>query len=318
MSSEAARKANETRKARALERERRIADGVARLQNVSAFTSSEKDHARRQVARFLVPFGGPIGDMLGPRGDSARVLTEAGGQVISAENGKSKPFKGIDHDILPTVLERMQGGWEFHFGDVEDILPRCRTAFLDTCGPLYADGPSTALVRAAVDAKLAAFAITVMLSRVEGSRGGGEDHYLTLAQTVLATNAPMYRIRKVLRYAGEANVPFAVFMLRLHVCSIDGCGRPIHARELCQPHYDAQPDKKAARKRYVEEHREYFRAYQREYMPVWSANPQTRERRLAYHRAYYQANKERLRPRANELRRERRAFMARPPEPSDD
>ena len=319
MSSEAARKANETRKPNALER--RIADGVARLQNVSAFTSPEKDYARRQVARFLVPFGGPIGDMHGPRGDSARKLIEAGGQVISAENGKSDLFDGVDRNILPAVMERMNGGWEFYFGDIEDILPRCRTAFLDTCGPLYVDGPSAKLVRVAVASGLGAFAVTVMLARVEGLGGGKDrsaDYYLALAQTVLTTDAPMYRVRRVLRYAGEAGVPFAVFMLQRHACSVEGCGRAIHARGLCQPHYDAQPHKRLARKRYVEENREYFRAYQREYMPIWSANPANRERRNAYFRGYYQEHKEQIRPRANELRRKRRAFMARPSEPSED
>lgn len=306
--SEAAIKANQTRKANELER--RVVETVERLRAMPTFTSPEKDYARRQAARFLVKYGGPTADMQGPRGDSARVLVRAGLEVIAADNGGSSIFDDFDRGILPAALARIPDGWEFYFGDIVDILPRCRTAFLDPCGPLYVDGPSAALVRAAVSQRIDAFAITVMLARVEGMGGGKDrssDYYLALARTVLATDAPMYRVRKVLRYPGEASVPFAVFMLERRACTVVGCNRPESHVGLCQHHYDAQPHRKAKRKAYVQAKKEEFAAYQREYYPNWKANPTIAERQRKYHRDYDRVWKPANRDRTNAQRRARRA-----------
>lgn len=200
--SEAARRANETR---------RFATAVNDLR---AFASFHKNGIRETVADFLLPYGGLIGDLHGADGASARLFASRGADVVSAEDGRYLvKLTGLPESALRGALALMakQGGYELYWGDFTDVLPSCRTAFYDPCGPYLA--PTSRVVRAMAHAKLKAFALTVELSRVDGGRGKGPGHYLRWAEVGLHEDAPYYRVEQSIEYQGVASIPMAVFLV---------------------------------------------------------------------------------------------------------
>lgn len=199
---DAARRANRTR---------RVMGAVDTLRGMAPF---HKEDVRTIVADFLEPFGGPVADLHGPDGASARTFVGRGLTVISAEDGRFLDRTGLDRDLVFDALDHMarEAGYELHPGDFANILPRCKTAFFDPCGPYLA--PTSEMVRRMVAADLVAFAVTVELSRIEGGKGKGEAHYLRWAEVGLSVDAPGYIVAKCHRYRGTANIPMAVFLVR--------------------------------------------------------------------------------------------------------
>lgn len=205
----AARRANETRRARAL---------AAHLFAMEPF---DKDPVRVEVADFLGKYGrGPVADLHGPTGASARILAERDfRKVISCDTGGYTAGRiGVPRERLMEAWRWMadEAGYDFHDGDIKDVLPSCRLAYVDVCGPY--EEPTSALVRAIADAGLWAFALTVELSRTTGGRDRGEEWYLRHALLRLQEDAPDYRVaRDPLVYRGVSNIPMSVwFMARMN------------------------------------------------------------------------------------------------------
>jgi hypothetical protein len=208
--SDAARRANETRKLRAPEVEADIA-----VLRGGHFTGLPKSEVRQEVVRFLAEHtreGEAVGDLLGP-GWSALALREAGMAVISAETCEWSGRVLGDRARAERAARRMaaDGGFVVELAPFAKIVPSVRTAFYDTCGP-YLE-PSSRDVRAMAQAELSAFVVTVLFSRVEGMRGKSPEHYRRMAEVGLEIDAPAYRIVKVCEYRGESNLPMAAFFL---------------------------------------------------------------------------------------------------------
>lgn len=254
--SDAARRANVTRRGRELAAQLAVTDDF------------DKDPIRETVADFLAPFGGTVGDLHGATGASARAFLRRGVSVISADDGRYL-VKKVDapRDVVLSALGQMadQHGYRFYPGDLADVLSLCTSVFFDPCGPYLA--PTSQMVQAIAAADLRAFAVTVELSRIEGGRGKGEAHYMRWAQVGLAEDAPQYEVVATHRYAGAAAIPMAVFLLErpakkgeigFRGCEWEDCtSAATRSRygddfwgEVCEEHYRASKNRQrsAARK----------------------------------------------------------------------
>lgn len=248
-------------------RTRRINAAAEQLRALPQFTSADKSRVRSEAITFLAQFGGPCGDLHGPSGQSALESVKAGMEVISCENLSFLSSRvDLPRSDVAFALRKMaqEGGYRLHIGDFIDIVPQLRVAFFDACGPLAVDTPSERSVLAMVEHRLAAFAVTVMLSRVEGVKEKGskalsDRYYIALAKAVLGEDAPGYRIVKVLRYRGEQNVPFAVFLLQRMVCVASGCLDIQDVNNRCRSHHNERMRGYARARR--EKLRGHYRAY---------------------------------------------------------
>lgn len=217
--SEAARRANATR---------RVNGVITALHAIDPFVSDGKRQVREAVADFLKPFGGITVDLHGPTGASAQLFARHGMKVIAAEDGRFLRGRALTPEQIRSALVSMaeRANYQLYWGDVRDVLPEARTAFIDACGPYLK--PTSDLVKRVSECRLAAFVVTVELSRLDGGRSKGEGHYLRWAEVGLLEDAPAYSIVKTMRYRGTANIPMAAFFLQIPVglCHRADCDKP--------------------------------------------------------------------------------------------
>lgn len=201
---DAARKANATRQER---------EAIARLRG-GHFTKADKNEVREVVLDYLQRYMEPgevMGDLLGP-GWSARSAVARGMRVMAAEDCSFTARVLGDREMAKRVALRMgaEEGYGVSIGPFSKIVSSVTTAFYDPCGP---SSPRWARdVTAMAQAGVRAFAATVLLSRVDGAKGLGEDAYVYVAERLLRGAAPGYHLERTLRYKGDANLPMAVFL----------------------------------------------------------------------------------------------------------
>lgn len=202
--SEAARKANETRRTRA---------DIATLRG--HFTGAPKSSVRDEVVAFLAEYTRPgerVGDLLGPAW-SALALKAAGLDVVAAENcaWSSRVLGSRERAAAAARQMAADGKFTVSLSPFAAIISSVTTAFYDPCGP-YLE-PTSRDVRAMARRGLRAFVVTVLFSRVEGMKGKPASHYRRLAEVGLAEDAPDYSVQNVVEYRGESGLPMAAFFL---------------------------------------------------------------------------------------------------------
>lgn len=211
--SEAARRANETRRARL---------------DAELLRGAWDGPKRAVVTEHVIPFllehtspAGIVGDLLGGAGSAAE-MTAAGLRVLSVDDLDFAVTKlhipRPRAERAAQMLAESAGVVEFVRGQFIDYLDRMETAFYDGCGNLYAGSPTARVIQAAGRRGMPAIAVTIELSQVEGTKqafpdGAKREHYLTLAEVVVR-RVSNYRLVDAIPYMGRAGViPMAVLLL---------------------------------------------------------------------------------------------------------
>ncbi len=208
--SEAARRANETRRRRS-----ELDVDLAALRE--HFTSAPKSEARDKTVAFLARFtrpGGTVGDLLGP-GWSAEALHAAGLDVLAVDN-LVWPKRFIPNaSRARAAVEELaaQIGCRLHVGEFHDVIDQMASANYDACGPYHDGSPQQRDVLAMAKAGLDCFAVTVLWSRNPGMKERGPDQYDVLHRVLLRRDSTGYRIWDVITYPGKQNVTVGVYLL---------------------------------------------------------------------------------------------------------
>ncbi|NJD27420.1 MAG: hypothetical protein FIA92_03895 [Chloroflexi bacterium] len=175
----------------------------------------DKAPVREAVADFLGQYGKTVADLHGMSGESAALFAARGMRVRSHDTGTYIASRlSAPREAVSAAMEWMgcEAGYDFFATDITESFPFVRTAYIDLCGPYEA--PTSRIVRAAVEAGLWAFALTVELSRTDGGRARGQEWYLRHAFLRLQEDAPGYCLHAdPIEYRGVANIPMAVFLL---------------------------------------------------------------------------------------------------------
>jgi len=157
------------------------------------------------------PRRGLVGDLQGG-GLSSKLLASRGLPVLAAEDCSWTRTKlGNDRARAEAAAREMAGrdGYELALGGFLGIIPRLSTANYDPCA--IPTGCVRDVIRAMVDARLVAFAVTVVLSRVPGTKGRDSDFYEFGTEGQLSKDAHGYHLVDKRKYVGTANVPMATY-----------------------------------------------------------------------------------------------------------
>lgn len=186
--SEAARRANLTRKVKA-----------AAAEMAATYGDEKYDLLSDLIVPYLVTAvgdGGRVADLLGG-GRSCRALTDAGLRVVAVDDlrlytKKSEGGKGYDREFARMVAEHIAseaGAERLHIGDAADVLGEVDAFYFDGMGPL---GPSEPAGRFLASLRkhpnVRHVVVTYMASRVAGlgsvSNGDSEVYHLAAEATM--------------------------------------------------------------------------------------------------------------------------------------